>query len=134
MTGSACDTSVLVPAVVPWHPAHRESRAALVDVGAVAAHVLLETYSVLTRLPPPHRIAPADAAELIAALPFTLDDLAASSHVALVQRLASSNIRGGAVYDALVAATALQQNRLLLTRDRRAIQTYDAVGVRYSLL
>ena len=36
--------------------------------------------------------------------------------------------------DALVAATAKRASASLLTRDRRAAATYEAVGVRYELL
>lgn len=38
---------------------------------------------------------------------------------------------GGSVYDALVGQAALHNERVLLTRDRRAERTYRALGVRY---
>lgn len=60
----ACDTSVLVPALVAWHSEHRETRSAVEELDAVPAHVLLETFSVLTRLPSPHRFTAADAGAL----------------------------------------------------------------------
>ena len=46
----ACDTSVLVPALVSWHEAHERARAAIREVSCVPAQVLVECYSVLTRL------------------------------------------------------------------------------------
>lgn len=45
-----------------------------------------------------------------------------------------SLVRGGAVYDALVARTARHHGLRLLTRDRRARRVYDLVGVDYSLV
>lgn len=132
--GATCDTSVLVPALVSWHPDHEHVRAAMVDrVTVLTAHVLLETYSVLTRLPAPHRIAPADAAAAVAFAIATVA-LPADGHRELIVELSRQGIRGGAVYDALVGATARHHDLLLLTRDRRARAAYDVVGVQYTQL
>ena len=38
-------------------------------------------------------------------------------------------MRGGEVYDALIAMTAKSAGAVLLTRDRRAETTYRAIGV-----
>jgi len=43
-------------------------------------------------------------------------------------------LQGGAVYDALVAAAALEHQLPLATRDRRAIETYRALGVELEIL
>lgn len=133
MTGLACDTSVLMPSLVAWHPDHTDSRRAMRDVTVVPAHVLLETYSVLTRLPPRQRITPDDAAAAIAALGLEVVALSAAEHQQLVARLAAAGIGGGAVYDALVGATAREHGRTLVTRDVRARATYDAMGVRFRM-
>ncbi len=129
-----CDTSVLVPLLATWHPHHEEVRAVRGELSHVGAHVLLETFSVLTRLPAPHRVAPATAAELIQRLPLTPVTLAPARHIDLVTALAEKGIRGGAVYDALVASTAEQHSLELLTRDARARTTYEALSVRYRLV
>lgn len=134
MTSISCDTSVLVPALVSWHPEHAQVRGLLTEVTAVPAHALLECYSVLTRLPAPHRIAPADAAAAVAGLPWRALPLPGRAHVALVPTMGSSGVSGGAVYDALVAATAMHHGFRLLTRDRRARTTYDRIGVDYDLV
>lgn len=52
----------------------------------------------------------------------------------LVSTLADVAILGGAVYDKLVAATALAAGATLLGLDRRAARTYRAVGVTVELL
>jgi toxin FitB len=133
---AACDTSVMVPALVAWHPEHAAARRALADVvTAIPAHVLLESFSVLTRLPAPHRIAASDAAAVLDAMvdaaglaPIVLP---AEEHRRLVSTLAAHGVRGGAVYDGLVGATARHHDLELLTRDRRARTTYEALGVRH---
>jgi predicted nucleic acid-binding protein len=47
----------------------------------------------------------------------------------LTSALAAGRMRGGEVYDALIAATAKSAGAVLLTRDRRAEATYRAIGV-----
>jgi predicted nucleic acid-binding protein len=99
------------------------------------AHVASETYSVLTRLPPPHRLVSADTAVIIAArLPSTYVTLDASTYAKAPARLASAGVSGGATYDGLIALTALEHDLELLTRDRRAERTYRALNVPYQLL
>lgn len=133
--GLTCDTSVLVPVLLSWHENHRAARRAVLgEVQHVPAHVLLETYSVLTRLPAPHRISPVSAADAVARLPMTALVLPGDAHSGLVNDLGRARVRGGAVYDALVAATARHHGLRLLTRDRRARATYDVVGVEYTVL
>ena len=38
-------------------------------------------------------------------------------------------LRGGALYDALIAATAREHGATLLSADRRAREAYEAIGV-----
>ena len=53
----AVDTSVAVAAALPWHEAHTAARAAMpADAALLLGQVAVETYSVLTRLPPPQRV------------------------------------------------------------------------------
>jgi predicted nucleic acid-binding protein len=134
VTQFSVDTSVLVPALVSWHPAHQHVRDLLMDVTVIPAHVLLECYSVLTRLPAPHRMSAGDAAAAVGALPWRALVLPGRAHRRLVSTLGSGGATGGAVYDALVAATASHHGVVLLTRDRRARATYDLVGVEYVLV
>lgn len=131
----AVDTSVLVAAFAAWHEAHELATAALSRRPRLPAHVLLETFSVLTRLPPPHR-APGELVdaffeEHLRQAPLTLP---ASEQRALVSTAVKAGIAGGAIYDALVAATAKHAGATLLSRDRRALITYELVGVRYEML
>ncbi|MBZ2195880.1 PIN domain-containing protein [Ruania sp. N2-46] len=118
-----------MPAVLRWHEFHTPARAALSEIVAVPAHVIVEAYSVLTRLPAPHRLSARSASELLGALPFPIVGLAPERHQSLVAELASRGVKGGAVYDGVVAATAAEHGLRLVSLDRRASSTYDAVGV-----
>ncbi|MEJ7796400.1 MAG: type II toxin-antitoxin system VapC family toxin [Nocardioides sp.] len=134
MTGTACDTSVLVPALSSWHPSHGGCRAALADVTSLPLQVLIESYSVLTRFPPPHRVSAADAAAVLRELSVEIPTLPGDQARDLINSLARQGIAGGAVYDAVVAATARHYGLHLISRDLRARAIYDAVGVRYTLV
>jgi len=92
-------------------------------------------YSVLTRLPPPHR-APSDifTAFLAQRFPDTPLMLAPRAWLRLLDQAAEPGVTGGAVYDALVAATVRHSGATLLTRDRRAIAVYGKMGVAYELV
>jgi predicted nucleic acid-binding protein len=131
----AVDTSVVVAAFASWHVGHRAAAAALAHKPRIPAHVLVETYSVLTRLPPPHR-APANLVvafllERFAGPPIALP---AKAHIALLERAATAGVTGGGIHDALIAATALHARARLLTRDRRAASTYERFHVDYEIL
>lgn len=136
MTGAAtCDTSVLVAALTAWHPLHDVAADCLSHrVAALPAHVLIETYSVLTRLPAPHRVSPEDAGQAISGLRFEIVTLPGKAHGELVAALARAGVRGGAIYDALVAATARRHDLTLITADRRARPVYELADVAVSML
>jgi hypothetical protein len=51
----AADTSLVVAAFASWHESHDSARRALDSRLRLIEHCALETYSVLTRLPHPHR-------------------------------------------------------------------------------
>jgi predicted nucleic acid-binding protein len=113
----ALDTSCMVAAICTWHERHAAAVAAIeqrLDRGdrlAVAAHAIIEAYAVLTRLPAPHRLAPADAWALVKANfvePATVVALNGSAVIALLNRLASTGIGGGRSYDAVIAVSASQ--------------------------
>ena len=117
MATFALDTSCMVAAICTWHERHAAAVAAIerrLDRGdrlAVAAHAIIEAYAVLTRLPAPHRLAPADAWALVKANfveSATIVALGGPSCVTLLDRLASAGIGGGRSYDAVIAASASQ--------------------------
>ena len=100
----------------------------------MAGHAAFETFSVLTRLPPPDRLTPQAARRLIEVnFPYTRF-LSSEGSAALVAQLSDSGVSGGAVYDALVAAAAAEHGLRLVSRDARAAGTYRAMGVDLELL
>lgn len=129
----ACDTSVAVPLLVQTHAAH--DRVAAWARGrdlALVGHALVETYSVLTRLPAGIRLEPDDAAAVIDAN-FTVMEATAHQGADAHRRLAVAGIAGGASYDGIVALAAADAGLSLATRDQRARGTYDVVGVRVTI-
>jgi predicted nucleic acid-binding protein len=127
----ALDTSVAIPLLIQTHQHHAEVvRWWNGREVALAGHALVETYSVLTRLPGDLRLSPADAARLLSARFSRPLLLAAPKTAKLPETLAKLGIAGGAVYDALVALAAAEHSVELATRDARAVATYERVGVR----
>lgn len=131
----AVDTSVVVAGFASWHEGHRAAAAALERAPRVPGHVLVETYSVLTRLPLPHR-APASLVSRFLAERFVEPPLTLSprAHLALLEKAAREGIVGGSVYDALIAEVARRAGATLLTRDRRAVLVYERIGADYEII
>jgi predicted nucleic acid-binding protein len=131
----APDTSITVAALLADHPAHEAAGAALAGCTTTIAHVAAETYSVLTRLPPPHHTDAAIAATAIGErLPPKHVALNASAHAGAPGCLAAAGVSGGATYDGLIALAALEHDLELLSRDHRAARTYRALGARFQLI
>lgn len=109
------DTSVLVASLVAKHPHHQRAMAVIErvlkgsDSAVVAAHALVETYSVLTRLPVTPRIGASSAHQLLRENILAhceIVALTAREHERLLTKLAGLSIDGGASYDAIHAACA----------------------------
>jgi predicted nucleic acid-binding protein len=124
------DSSAVVPALLWWHEDHEASLGALRSSESLIAHVALEVYSVLTRLPDDMRTDAATAQGMLDAhFPGPFLALTARQQRTFAASLPDLKVTGGSVYDALVGATARQAGATLLTRDRRALPTYAAIGV-----
>jgi predicted nucleic acid-binding protein len=108
------DSNCLVALALPAHEHHTathadfQRRRASGQRVVIAAHVITEAYSVLTRLPPPHRLAPPDAFAV-------LDGSWGKSEVVALTALewwrvlrgcARTGIGGGRVYDSAIAECA----------------------------
>ena len=129
------DTSVALALTVIDHSHHE---ATVQEVGGrrlgLAGHAAFETFSVLTRLPPPARRTPAAAAALLASNFPDSRFLGADAARALLNELSGAGVKGGAVYDALVGACAREHGLTLASRDERAVPTYRALDVHVLLV
>lgn len=129
------DTSVAVAAFASWHEHHEPARRALDRGLRLVEHCALETYSVLTRLPPPHRCSGTVVRDFLRVrfpAPFLRLDVAAYRE--FVSGLPDRKVAGGAAYDALVGATVAHCGAELITCDRRAASVYEGYGVHTTFL
>lgn len=140
MIVSALDTSVIVAALLGWHESHAPALEALVGASAprgyrllVPAPALVEAYSVLTRLPAPHRIAPAQAFELLAGSferRAAVVSLGEAETWGFLRTAAERGLAGGLVYDALILHCAIKGGASrLLTLDRRDFERLELAGI-----
>lgn len=127
----APDSSVVIAALAPWHEMHEQARAALGwDEVGLPAHVAYEMTSALSRMPKERRIAPGVVLEALQGTfpqPWLALDSAGLRDA--LQRAVEVGVRGGSLYDALIAATAAGHDAEVLSADRRALGTYRAMGV-----
>ena len=131
----AADTSLVIAAFASWHESHEAARRALDGGLRLIEHCALETYSVLTRLPPPHRTYGEVVREFLTArFPGPWLRMSEQAYRDFVLALPGRVVTGGAAYDALVAATAASCDAELVTCDRRALPVYERYGLRTRLL
>jgi predicted nucleic acid-binding protein len=107
----------MIAAICSWHE-HHEAAASEIEKRLegrekmiVAAPALVEAYAVLTRLPPPHRIAPEAALTLLEnnfLKPATVIALNAKSYETLLLRAPRNGVAGGRIYDAVIGTCAEQ--------------------------
>ncbi len=110
------DTSVLIPAFLQTHVHHERSNNALAKTAehsaTCGAHTLAEFYSVLTRLPSPHRLDPDQALfgiEQIAGH-FQIITLNSDEYLNELRRATAGKTPGGQIYDALLLSCARKAN------------------------
>ena len=132
---TAADTSLVVAAFASWHERHAAARRTLNGGLRLVEHCPLETYSVLTRLPAPHRASGEVVREFLKTrFPLPFLRLSAGAYREFLSALPDRAMSGGAVYDALVAATAAHHGAQLVSCDRRAAVVYERYRVRTQLL
>ena len=109
MSKVAFDTSVVVAALQSWHQDHQVALTCLQGLFAgeeevvLATRVLVESFSVMTRLPAPYRLEPEAGITLLANTfenKATLIDLPTADYWDLLQTVVAHGASGGAVYDA----------------------------------
>jgi predicted nucleic acid-binding protein len=131
------DSSVLIAGATPGHQFYRQAAEVLPTArskGRLIAHTMAETFSVLTRQShsrPPERVLRYLDQFLEHHQPVGLTP---ASYTKILRTLAKDGVAGGAVYDGLIAAAARQAGLRLLSFDRRAARTYEAVNADYEIL
>lgn len=126
----AADSSVVVAAFASWHELHQRARSLLDGGVRLPAQAALESYSVLTRLPAPHRAPSRLVCEFLSDRfrePYLA--LAPERLPALLEEFDERGIVGGAAYDGLIAAVAREADATLATCDRRASAVYERLRV-----
>jgi toxin FitB len=129
----------MIAAVCGWH---EQNAAAVAEIGrrfgrgermAISGAALVETYSVLTRLPAPYRLSAGDAWTLIDTNFVehrTVVALTGGAYVALLRQLAMQGVTGGRTYDAVIAACARESKATtLLTLNPRHFDPLPGVTV-----
>ena len=131
----AADTSPVVAAFASWHEHHEAARQALDSGLRLIEHCALETCSVLTRLPAPHRgSGRVVQAFLETRFPQPLLRLSATGYRRILFGLAANGVSGGAAHDALTAATAVGCKAQRVSCDRRALSIYERCRVQAQLV
>ena len=129
----AVDTNVVIAALVSWHE-HHERAAPAVDRHlrrgdlVLPVPALIESYAVMTRLPAPHRLAPADAFRILheSFAAVRLASLPPHETWAWLEHLAGEAIAGGRTYDAMIVRAALAAKAtVLLTLNRRDLEPFS---------
>lgn len=107
----------MIAAVCSWHESHSQAAAEIQrqldrrQRMIIAAPALVEAYSVLTRLPSPHRLSAKDALSLLEANFMNASKIVAldyKSYYSLLKRAPGSGITGGQIYDAVIATCAIK--------------------------
>lgn len=127
----APDSSVVVASMGEWHPLYKASQAALAGSDRrLIGHVAFECVGTISRMPEPYRAEPTVVLEALGDdYPSAWLVLDADSQREALWTAVSRGVYGGALYDALIAATAREHDATLLSADRRALPVYEAIGV-----
>jgi predicted nucleic acid-binding protein len=134
----AVDSSVLIAALLSWHEFHQRAFNALEKAMAqrqllIPLPALIESYSVMTRLPSPHRLRPEIAHQL-------LNDSFVGARIVgpsprkawtFLAECAAAATAGGRVYDAVIASVAVEAHAgQLLTFNPRDFEPFgDRIAI-----
>jgi predicted nucleic acid-binding protein len=128
----AIDSSVIIAGLLSWHEFHERAFTALEAAGlrkrsVIPLPALVESYSVMTRLPSPHRLAPAVAYQLLHESFEDARIVALPSRKAwpfIAQCVATMTV-GGRVYDAAIVSAAIEAKATeLLTLNPRDFEPF----------
>ena len=135
----AVDTSVVVASLLAWHDAHQASLAALAASSGrgfrllLPRTVLVQSWSVMTRLPPGRRLAPDIALEILRSSfegKADVIDPPSGEGWTLLAAAAAAGAVGGGLHDFEILDTAARAGaRRLLTLNTRDFLRFGDRGV-----
>lgn len=136
---TALDASVIVAALMSWHKQHEPAAAELSALLAEPGHVILplqalvEAYSVLTRLPSPHRLSAKDARVVLEhslRRHSTVIGLDGEEGWELIASLSQRQIAGATSHDGVIAACARKGGaQKILTFNRSHFERLAGAGL-----
>ena len=138
MSTTAVDTSIVVAALLEWHEAHELAFTSLStaldkEEVAVPASALFEAYSVMTRLPHPHRLSPRDASTVLARSlkqHARVVGLRPKRVWSVLEGFSREGVAGGAAYDGRILAEAQAGGaERLLTLNARDFERLGTDGI-----
>lgn len=135
----AVDTNIIIAALFTWHDFHERAAAALDEQLRRGSLVLpqpalIESFSVMTRLPSPYRLRPEIAHELLtdSFRDVRLIALPARKSWDLLQTCLDEGLAGGRIYDVAIALIAIEAGASeLLTFNARDFEPFaDRINIR----
>jgi predicted nucleic acid-binding protein len=134
----AVDSTVVIAALLSWHEFHQRAGQALENALAgrllvIPFPVLVESYSVMTRLPSPHRLRPEIAHDLLhgSFAHARIVGLSARKAWTFLGDCVASSTAGGRVYDSVIASAAIEARASeLLTFNPRDFEVFrDRIAI-----
>jgi predicted nucleic acid-binding protein len=129
----------MIAALLPEHPHNDRAVSALNrhltagDQMVIVGHTILETYSSITRMPPPLRVRPEDALLGITRSFLSLGTVVApkpEDFEQLLQEMVDASTIGGQVYDAAIVACArLAGATIIVTFNERHFRRFEGNGL-----
>lgn len=130
----------MVAAVSHWHADHASAsqefkrRLGSGESLVLAAHAMVESYAVLSRLPAPHRLTPSAAWTVLrtsfvehATRVVSLDDTA---YLQMIENCVARGVAGGAMYDAVIVACAVTAGvETIVTFNDRHFRPLVSLGI-----
>jgi predicted nucleic acid-binding protein len=133
------DTSVLVAALLELHPNHKLAFPWLLNVkkgkhlGFISMHSLAELYAILTTIPIHRKVATNEIWTLISnsiLQYFQIVELTKSDYQQILQLLSTNELRGGIIYDSLIAHAAYKAkvDKLLTFNTKHFKKAYPLIA------
>jgi len=124
-----------MPAVHAGLSEHGLCRSQLSRATLTVQGVWTEAFAALSRLPHGLALTSTQALRSLSTSCNTkMVTLQGEQFVSACREVAAAGLSGGQIYDGLIAICAREHRATLITRDRRAVSTYAALGAMFELI